>query len=83
MLRVEIHIQNRIDPEWTEWLGGLGIHHHAAGGSLLQGTLADQAALYGVLSHLGRLGVGLQSVSCTADLASWPEAPCHDQERQA
>ena len=62
MLFVEIRIKGRIDPSWTDWLGGLEVAHIAEGGTLLSGALPDQAALYGLISRLRDLGLALISV---------------------
>ena len=64
MLTVHIHVRERIDPRWAEWFSGLTIEHAGGGGSILAGRLADQSALYGVLSKMRDLGLSLSSLSC-------------------
>ena len=61
MRAVEITVKGRIDPTWSEWLGGLSVTH-ADDETVLCGELADQAALYGVLSRLRDLGLHLVSL---------------------
>jgi hypothetical protein len=62
MLEVEIIVQGSIDKEWGEWLGGLVISHPEPDQTVLTGVLTDQAAIYGVLSHLRDLGIPLATV---------------------
>ena len=62
MRGVEITVKGRIDPTWSEWLGGLSVTHTDEDETVLRGQLADQAALYGVLSRLRDLGLHLISV---------------------
>ncbi len=62
MAQVEIHIKGLIDPDWSDWLSGMQITPLPNKETRLFGDLADQAALYGVLSRLNSLGVALVSV---------------------
>jgi len=54
-----IRIKGELDPSWQAWLDHLQISHEAAGTTLLCGPLPDQAALYGVLLTIRRLGLTL------------------------
>lgn len=62
MQRVEITIKGRIDPKWSEWFEDLTITH-VDDETVLTGTVADQAALYGLLAKLRDLGLPLVSVN--------------------
>ncbi len=62
MRGVEITVKGRVDPSWSEWFGGLSVTHTDQDETVLSGQLADQAALYGVLSRLRDLGLPLVSV---------------------
>jgi hypothetical protein len=53
MEQVEIRVKGLIDHTWSDWLGDLDIIHTTDGNTLLSGPLRDQAALRGVLPHLG------------------------------
>jgi hypothetical protein len=63
MLRVEIAIKGKIDPNWSEWFEGLALRHIDQGETILSGTVVDQAELYGLLTKLRNLGLALVSVS--------------------
>jgi hypothetical protein len=63
MLRIEIHFKGRIDPHWSEWFAGLSIEPSSPNETLLRGTVADQAALYGIIARLRDLGLRLVSVT--------------------
>ena len=63
MQRVEITIKKRIDFNWSEWFEGMTIQHTDQGETILTGTVADQAALYGLLAKLRNLGLPLVSVN--------------------
>ena len=54
-----IRIDQHLDPECSAWLGGLVITNLDGGEASVSGSLADQAALYGVLQCLRDLNVSL------------------------
>lgn len=54
-----------MDARWGDWFSGLTITHHDDEGSVtttLQGVLADQAAVQGLLQKLYSLGFPLLQV---------------------
>ena len=61
-----IQVQGLLGEEWADWFDGLVITvDRAAGGAsitTLSGTVADQAALQGLLTKLYNLGLPLISV---------------------
>jgi hypothetical protein len=57
-----ILVDGHLDTCWTDWLGGLVIHHQEDGTTLLVGPLTDQAALHGVLARIRDLALPLLSV---------------------
>jgi len=59
MQDVEILIKGQIDFHWSEWLGGLQITHLGQEQSQLTGSIADQAALHGILTKLRDLDMEL------------------------
>lgn len=61
-MHVSIRIRGHLDPSWREWLEGLEIVHEEGGTSQLSGLLADQAALYGVLTKIDHLSLTLLSL---------------------
>ncbi len=63
MLHIEITVMKRIDFNWSEWFEGMTIRHTDQGETVLSGTVADQAALYGLLTKLRNLGLPLVSVN--------------------
>ncbi|MDY7080156.1 MAG: hypothetical protein SXV54_25020 [Chloroflexota bacterium] len=63
MQNVEIRVQGQIDEHWSDWFEGLTITHTDQGETILSGTVADQAALYGLLAKLRDLGLPLLSVN--------------------
>ena len=58
----EIRVGGRLDARWSQRLGGLSVHPTPGGDTLLTGTVADQAALYGLLRRLRDLGLVLIAV---------------------
>jgi hypothetical protein len=62
MLRVEVRVKGQIDPQWSEWFEDFGITHTDRGETILIGTVADQSALYGLITKLRDLGLSLVSV---------------------
>jgi hypothetical protein len=60
--RYAIRIKGHLDQRWTDWFDGLSFTHAGDGTTLLVGTLADQAALHGVLNKIRDLGLPIISV---------------------
>jgi hypothetical protein len=63
----QIKVPGHIDESWSDWAGGMTITVESEGDGLpvtiLTGTLADQAALHGLLRRLYALGLPLISVN--------------------
>jgi hypothetical protein len=53
----QIRVQGNLEPKWSDWFDGFTINAPAQGETLLTGTVADQAALHGVLAKLRDLGL--------------------------
>jgi hypothetical protein len=73
---VEIRVKGRIDDRWSGWFEGLEIAHTDQDETVLAGSVADQAALYGLLAKVRDLGLQLLSVSCSdpsieAEASEW------------
>lgn len=66
--RCEIRVRGKLADHWSEWLGGLTISSTESkdGSSIttLTGTVADQAALRGILTKMWDLGLTLLYVNC-------------------
>ena len=58
----QIRVEGRLDGRWSEWFNGLVITPQGEGETLLTGSVADQAALHGVLAKIRDLGLPLLSV---------------------
>jgi hypothetical protein len=60
----ELRIKGCLDSSWSEWFDGLTVTaDHANGETVLQGWVADQAALHGLLNKVRNLGLVLLEVS--------------------
>ncbi len=62
-MRIEIRVKGQLSQKWSEWFDGVTISHSGPEMTVLTGLVADQAALYGIISHLRDLGLQLISVS--------------------
>ena len=58
----KIHIQETLDPSWSEWFDGLSITTLPNHESVLSGSIIDQAALHSVLNKIRDLGLTLLAV---------------------
>lgn len=59
----EIRVEGHLADRWSDWFGGLAIRNDTNGETTLTGLLADQAALYGVLTRIHDLNLILICVS--------------------
>jgi hypothetical protein len=60
--RYEIRFQGHLHSRWAGWFDGLIVTNEIDGTTLVQGPVADQAALHGLLRKLNDLGLPLLSV---------------------
>jgi hypothetical protein len=58
----EIHVQGRLDARWRVWFDAMTMTPGADGTTVIEGPVADQAALHGLLARLRDLGLPLVSV---------------------
>ena len=58
----EIRVKGELDQRWSDWFDGFTIAPVTEDETLLTGTVADQAALHGVLHKIRDLGLPLLSV---------------------
>ena len=59
----EIRVKGHLDQRHKEWLDGFTMTLRPNGETILIGTVADQAALYGLLIRIRDLGIPLLSVN--------------------
>lgn len=57
-----IRLRGHLDTCWSDWFDGFSISYPAQGETLLRGTVADQAALHGLLAKVRDLGLVLLAV---------------------
>jgi hypothetical protein len=60
--RYELRVQGVLDPGWSAWFDGLQVTSDQAGQTTIAGSVADQAALHGLLAKVRDLGLPLLSV---------------------
>jgi hypothetical protein len=58
----EIRVKGNLDLRWSDWFDGFSITPVGADETLLSGSVADQAALHGVLHKIRDLGLPLLTV---------------------
>ena len=63
--RYEIRIAGHLAPRWAASFDGMTITSHDDGTTVLDGPVADQSALHGLLRKLSELGLPLVSVTPT------------------
>lgn len=60
--RYEIRVKGQLDSRWGDRFEGLSFASGSNGTTVLRGTVADQAALHGLLRNIRDLGLPLISV---------------------
>ena len=61
--RYAIRVKGQLDAEWQSWFDDLSITADADGNSTLRGAIVDQAALFGILKRINKLGLHLISIN--------------------
>ncbi len=61
--RYEIRLAGHLDARWAAWFDGLTVGREGDGTTLISGSIADQAALHGLLQRVRDLGLPLVSVT--------------------
>jgi hypothetical protein len=59
----EIRLKGHLESRWVAWFDGLRLTHASDGTTVIQGPVADQAALHGLLRKVRDLGLPLLSVN--------------------
>lgn len=79
-----IRVAGRLDQRWAEWFDGLTLTHQGDGSTVLQGPVADQPALHGLLHKIRDLGLPLLSVTpAPIDAIARTTTDDHTAEREA
>ena len=61
-MHYEIHVEGVLDARWSAWFEGLRVASDASGQTTISGSVADQAALHGLLAKVRDLGLPLIAV---------------------
>ena len=59
----QIVVKGELPSGWDDWFGDFEVSHPRSGTSLLDGRVADQTALFGLLTRLHTLNLSLLSVA--------------------
>jgi len=59
----EIRMKGHLDAKWANWFEGMRLTRESDGTTVLDGPVADQAALHGMLRKIRDLGLALISVN--------------------
>ncbi|OGN89431.1 MAG: hypothetical protein A2Y88_04675 [Chloroflexi bacterium RBG_13_48_10] len=63
MISIKVTVKGQLNNQWSGWFDSLTVTHPDHNVTILTGFVMDQAALYGIISHLRDLGLTLISVS--------------------
>ena len=64
--RYAIRVKGHLADRWAGWFDGMTLTRQADGTTVLDGQVADQSALHGLLRKVSDLGLPLVSVTPTA-----------------
>jgi hypothetical protein len=59
----EVRVKGHLGARWATWFEGMTLTTHSDGTTVLEGPVADQAALHGLLHKVGDIGLPLLSVT--------------------
>jgi hypothetical protein len=76
--RYEIRVKGHLADRWAAWFDGMALTRRADGTTVLDGPVADQSALHGLLRKVSDLGLPLVSVTPTPGI---PTAPAAERPR--
>jgi hypothetical protein len=65
--RYEIRVTGHLAPRWAAFFDGMTLTPHDDGTTVIEGPVADQSALHGLLRKLSDLGLPLVSVKPAAE----------------
>ncbi|TDQ58860.1 hypothetical protein EV188_104609 [Actinomycetospora succinea] len=60
-----IRVRGRLAPRWAPWFDGMALVPQDDGTTVIDGPVADQSALHGLLRTISDLGLPLVSVAAT------------------
>jgi hypothetical protein len=72
--RYEIRVRGHLTPRWAPWFDGMALVPRDDGTTVIDGPVADQSALHGLLRTISDLGLPLVSVTTT-------DGPTHPSRR--
>jgi hypothetical protein len=61
--RYQIRLKGHLASRWAAWFDGMTLTTHDDGTTVIEGLVADQAALHGLLTKLRDLGLPLLSLT--------------------
>jgi hypothetical protein len=61
--RYEIRLKGHLAPRWAAWFDGLSLTNENDDTTIIHGSVADQAALHGLLQKVRDIGLPLVSVT--------------------
>ena len=66
--KYEIRVGGRLPSRWAAWFDGLTVTAEADGTTAIRGTVADQAALHGLIARVRDVGLPLVSLNRLPDM---------------
>ena len=66
--RYEIRVKGHLADRWAAWFDGMTLTRQTDGTTVLDGHVADQSALHGLLGKVSALGLPLVSLTPTPDV---------------
>lgn len=59
----QIRLHAHLEPRWAAWFDGMTLTQHSDGSTVIHGSVADRAALHGLLQKVRDIGLPLVSVT--------------------
>ena len=80
-MKYQIRVHGCLEPKWSKWFDDFDLTPQENDETILEGLVADQAALHGLLDRIRNIGLPLLAVTCEeSESAASSDDAAHDSD---